>query len=67
MGPHRILHNSKGYVTETVYDPDSRRFVERPFPPPAAPVSAETPGPATPPCDYLSRRASRDFHSGLVR
>jgi histidine decarboxylase len=34
MGPHRILHNRKGYVTETVFDAASGRFVNRPFPSP---------------------------------
>lgn len=33
LGPHRIVHNSKGYLTETVYDEAPGRFVERPFPP----------------------------------
>ena len=33
MGPHRIIHNRRGYLTETCYDTESGRFCERPFPP----------------------------------
>ena len=33
MGPHRLIHNRKGYLTETVFDERSGRFVERPWPP----------------------------------
>ena len=33
MGPHRIIHNRRGYLTETYYDAENRRFSERPFPP----------------------------------
>lgn len=33
MGPHRIIHNRRGYLTETFYDEVSGRFSERPFPP----------------------------------
>jgi hypothetical protein len=33
MGPHRIIHNRRGYLTETYYDEVSGRFSERPFPP----------------------------------
>jgi hypothetical protein len=36
MGPHRIIHNSRGYLTETVFDEKRGIFTERPFPPPAA-------------------------------
>lgn len=32
MGPHRIIHNRRGYLTETYYDNVSARFSERPFP-----------------------------------
>lgn len=33
MGPHRLIHSRKGYLTETVFDEHSGRFVERPWPP----------------------------------
>ena len=33
MGPHRIIHNTKGYLTETFFDTATGRFRERPFPP----------------------------------
>lgn len=33
MGPHRIIHNRRGYLTETYYDEVSGKFSERPFPP----------------------------------
>lgn len=33
MGPHRIINNRRGYLTETYYDAENRRFSERPFPP----------------------------------
>jgi len=33
MGPHRIIHNRKGYLTETYFDIANGRFCERPFPP----------------------------------
>lgn len=36
MGPHRIIHNRRGYLTETVFDAGSGRFCERPFPPTVA-------------------------------
>lgn len=41
MGPHRIIHNRKGYLTETYYDAESGRFSERAFPP----TVAQTPPP----------------------
>ena len=33
MGPNRIIHNRRGYVTETVFDAERGTFTERPFPP----------------------------------
>ena len=33
MGPHRIIHNRRGYLTETYFDAASGQFCERPFPP----------------------------------
>lgn len=36
MGPHRIIHNRRGYLTETYYDEVSGSFGERPFPPTVA-------------------------------
>ncbi len=44
MGPHRIIHNHKGYLTETVFDAARGVFTERAFPPPvdATPHTALT-------------------------
>jgi hypothetical protein len=35
MGPHRLIHNRKRYLTETAFDSASGRFVEVPWPPAA--------------------------------
>lgn len=57
MGPHRIIHNRRGYLTETCYDTESGRFCERPFPPtvrmePTTPSSkTDGPNPAPPKAD----------------
>lgn len=32
MGPHRIIHNRRGYLTESYFDEVTGRFSERPFP-----------------------------------
>jgi hypothetical protein len=52
MGPHRIIHNRRGYLTETFFDTQSGRFRERPFPPlsdaGASPLSTAKPPIAVP-------------------
>lgn len=35
MGPHRIIHNRRGYLTESYFDEVTGKFSERPFPSPA--------------------------------
>jgi histidine decarboxylase len=49
MGPNRILHNRRGYITETVYDAERGGYTERPFPP----TAAQTPEPS--PKDRMNR------------
>lgn len=57
MGPHRIIHNRRGYLTETYFDTVRGRFCERPFPPtavmepPKPPTATEEPIPALPETD----------------
>lgn len=57
MGPHRIIHNRRGYLTETYYDTVRGRFCERPFPmtavmePPKPPTATEESNPALPETD----------------
>jgi hypothetical protein len=33
MGPNRAITNRRGYLTETVFDEETGRFEERPWPP----------------------------------
>jgi histidine decarboxylase len=41
MGPKRTINDRRGYLTETVFDPERGDYVERPFPaPPARPPYA---------------------------
>ena len=57
MGPHRIIHNRRGYLTETYFDAVRGRFRERPFPPaavmepPKSPPGTEESNPALPETD----------------
>lgn len=63
MGPNRILHNRRGYITETVYDAERGVYTERPFPPTPARK------PDSSPKDRLSRvlhtveQRMRDAHA----
>jgi histidine decarboxylase len=63
MGPNRILHNRRGYITETVYDAERGVYTERPFPP----TAAQTPEPS--PNDRMNRvlsaveRRMQDAHA----
>ena len=63
MGPHRIIHNRRGYLTETVLDAESGQFRERPFPPMGKP---EPPKPSSTTDAPQSALHQTDLH-GLAR
>lgn len=52
MGPQRIIHDRRGYLTETAFDPVSGRFIELAVPRPDPVLPPLTP-PAAPPAALL--------------
>lgn len=49
MGPNRSLRLCRGYLTQTVFDPERGVFEDAPFPPQEA-APAPPPAPAALPC-----------------
>jgi hypothetical protein len=66
MGPHRIIHNRRGYLTETCFDTESGRFYERLFPPtvrmeprmPSSTIDGHKPAPPKADLDGLTASSS---------
>jgi histidine decarboxylase len=66
MGPHRILQNRKGYVTETVFDAASGRFVDRPFPSPDTKMTHAPSRPAPSPTADAMRQTLASVETRMI-